>query len=125
LLLSALWIAGLFYILTLWKKGSAEAFVPTFSKMALISIISLTVTGSIYAWLLAPNLSSLWTTTWGYWLLAKIVAVIGVFVLGALIRRHMKKTGTLSERRYLYFDGVLAITILGIVGVLTQLSSFL
>jgi len=123
LLLSALWIAGLFYILTLWKKGSAEAFVPTFSKMALISIISLTVTGSIYAWLLAPNLSSLWTTTWGYWLLAKIVAVIGVFVLGALIRRHMKKTGSLSERRYLYFDGVLALIILGIVGVLTQLTS--
>ncbi|MGB5946956.1 copper resistance CopC/CopD family protein [Paenisporosarcina sp.] len=125
LLLSALWIAGLFYILTLWKKGSAEAFVPTFSKMALVSIISLTVTGSIYAWLLAPNLSSLWTTTWGYWLFAKIVAVIGVFVLGAFIRRHMKKTGSLSERRYLYFDGVLALTILGIVGVLTQLSSSL
>lgn len=123
LLLSALWIAGLFYIFTLWRKGTAHAFVPIFSKMALISIISLTVTGSIYAWLLAPELSSLWTTTWGYWLLAKIIAVIGVFVLGAFIRRHMKKTGSLSERRYLYFDGVLALTILGIVGVLTQLSS--
>ena len=122
LLLSALWIAGLFYIISLWRKGSAEAFVPIFSKMALISIISLTVTGSIYAWLLAPELSSLWTTTWGYWLLAKIVTVIGVFVLGAFIRRHMKKTGSLSERRYLYFDAFQALTILGIVGVLTQLS---
>lgn len=125
LLLSALWIAGLFYIISLWRKGSAQAFVPIFSKMALISIISLTVTGSIYAWLLAPDLSSLWTTTWGYWLLAKIAAVIGVFILGAFIRRHMKKTGSLAERRYLYFDGVLALAIVGIVGVLTQLSSSL
>ena len=123
LMLSALWIAGLFYILTLWKKGLAQAFIPIFSKIALISIISLTVTGSIYAWLLAPTLSVLWTTTWGYWLLAKIAAVIGVFILGFFIRLHMKKTGTFSEHRYLYFDGVLALTILGIVGVLTQLSS--
>ena len=123
LMLSALWIAGLFYILTLWKKGMAQAFIPIFSKFALISIISLTVTGSIYAWLLAPTLSALWTTTWGYWLLAKIVAVIGVFILGFFIRLHMKKTGTFSERHYLYFDGVLALTILGIIGVLTQLNS--
>jgi copper transport protein len=35
----------------------------------------------------------------------------------------MKKTGSLSNRRYLYFDSVLAIIILLIVGVLTQLSS--
>ena len=123
LLLSALWIAGLFYVIILWKKGTTKAFIPTFSKTALLSIISLTVTGSIYAWLLAPSISALWTTTWGYWLIAKIVAVIGVFILGAFIRLHMKKTGSLSERRYLYFDVVLAITILLIVGVLTQLSS--
>ena len=123
LLLSALWIAGLFYVIILWKKGTPKAFIPTFSKTALLSIISLTVTGSIYAWLLAPSISALWTTTWGYWLIAKIVAVIGVFILGAFIRLHMKKTGSLSERRYLYFDVVLAITILLIVGVLTQLSS--
>lgn len=123
LLLSALWIAGLFYVIILWKKRTAQTFIPTFSKMALLSIIGLTVTGSIYAWLLAPSLSALWTTTWGYWLIAKIAAVIGVFILGGFIRRHMKKNGSLSDRRYLYFDGVLAITILLIVGVLTQLSS--
>ena len=90
--------------------------------MALLSIISLTFTGSIYVWLLAPFITALWTTTWGYLLLSKIAAVIGVFLLRAFIRRHMKKTGSLSERRYLYFDGVLAITILVIVGVLTQFS---
>ena len=123
LLLSALWIAGLYYVIMLWKKGTAQTFIPTFSKMALLSIISLTVTGSIYAWLLAPSISAIWTTTWGYWLIAKIVAVIGVFILGGFIRRHMKKNGSLSDQRYLYFDGVLAITILLIVGVLTQLSS--
>lgn len=123
LLFSALWIAGLFYVILLWKKNMAQPFIPTFSKMALLSIISLTVTGSIYAWLLAPSLSSLWTTAWGYWLIAKIVAVIGVFILGIFIRQHMKKTGSLSKRSYLYFDGSLAIIILIIVGVLTQLSS--
>lgn len=123
LLFSALWIAGLFYVILLWKKSMTQPFIPTFSKMALLSIIILTVTGSIYAWLLVPSLSSLWTTAWGYWLIAKIVAVIGVFILGSLIRQHMKKTGSISKRSYLFFDGILAIIILIIVGVLTQLSS--
>ncbi|QBP41798.1 copper resistance CopC/CopD family protein [Paenisporosarcina antarctica] len=123
LLFSALWIAGLFYVILLWKKSMAQPFISTFSKMALLSIIILTITGSIYAWLLAPSLSSLWTTEWGYWLITKIVAVIGVFILGSLIRQHMKKTGSLSKRSYLFFDSALAIIILIIVGVLTQLSS--
>ncbi|HLG28119.1 MAG TPA: copper resistance protein CopC [Paenisporosarcina sp.] len=32
LLFSALWLAGLFYVIILWKKGTALAFIPTFSK---------------------------------------------------------------------------------------------
>jgi copper transport protein len=125
LLFSALWIAGLFYVIILWKKDTVKSFIPTFSKMALLSIISLTVTGSIYAWLLAPEISTLWTTTWGYLLIAKIGAVIGVVILGACIRRHMRQIGSLTNRCYLYFDGALALIILLIVGMLTQLSSSL
>ncbi|MGE6487586.1 copper resistance CopC/CopD family protein [Paenisporosarcina sp. NPDC076898] len=122
LLFAALWLAGLFYTLILWKKGLAHTFIPTFSKMALLSIIVLTVSGSIYAWLLTPELSALWTTEWGYWMIAKLVVVIAVFFTGALIRKHMKKNESLKEIRYLYFDASLATTILIIVGVLTQLS---
>ncbi len=123
LLFSSLWITGLVYALFLWKKGLAQVFIRTFSKMALLSIVILTLTGSIYAWLLSPSLSLLWTTTWGYWLIAKIITVIGVFILGTFIRRHMKRNGSLLDQRYLYFDCSLSIIILLIVGVLTQLSS--
>lgn len=122
LVFAALWVAGLFYVIILWKKGLAHTYIPVFSKMALISIVVLTISGSIYAWLLAPQLSSLWTTEWGYWLIAKLVVVCGIFVIGALIRHHIKKNASLKDVRFLYFDAGLAITILIIVGVLTQLS---
>ncbi|MGB3259218.1 copper resistance CopC/CopD family protein [Paenisporosarcina sp.] len=122
LLFAALWLAGLFYTLILWKKGLAHTFIPTFSKMALLSIIVLTISGSIYAWLLAPKLSALWTTEWGYWMIAKLVVVSGIFVVGALIRLHIKKNASLQDARFLYFDASLAISIVIIVGVLTQLS---
>nr|WP_272508291.1 CopD family protein [Paenisporosarcina quisquiliarum] len=125
LLFVALWLAGLFYTLILWKKGLAHTFIPTFSKMALLSIVVPTVSGSIYAWLLAPILSALWTTEWGYWMIAKLVVVSGIFVIGALIRDHFKKNASLQDASFLYFDASLAITIVIIVGLLTQLSSLL
>ena len=83
--LAAVWIGGLFHPITLWKQGEATTFLPVFSRAALFSILALSVTGTIYALILAPSIDALWTTTWGYWLSAKIITVFGVFIVGGFI----------------------------------------
>ncbi|WP_394190216.1 copper resistance CopC/CopD family protein [Paenisporosarcina quisquiliarum] len=120
--LAAVWIGGIFILLTLWKQGEANTFLPVFSRAALFSILALSVTGTIYALILAPSIDALWTTTWGYWLSAKIVTVFGVFIVGGFIRRNMRINNDFTNKKFLYFDSGLAILILLIVGVLTQLS---
>jgi len=120
--LAAVWIGGLFILLTLWKQGKTDAFLPVFSRAALFSVLALSVTGTIYAFILAPSIDALWTTTWGYWLSAKILTVFGVFIVGGFIRRHMRINTDLTNKKLLYFDSGLAVLILLIVGVLTQLS---
>lgn len=120
--LAAVWIGGLFILLTLWKQGETDAFLPLFSRAALFSILSLSVTGTIYALILAPSIDALWTTTWGYWLSSKILTVFGVFIVGGFIRRNIRMNNVLTNKKFLYFDSGLALLILLIVGVLTQLS---
>lgn len=120
--LAAVWIGGLFILRTSWKQGETNLFLPVFSRAALFSILALSVTGTIYAVILAPSIDALWTTTWGYWLSAKIVTVFGVFIVGGFIRRHMRINHDLTIKKLLYFDSGLALLILLIVGVLTQLS---
>lgn len=120
--LAAAWIGGLFILLTLWKKDVTKAFLPVFSRAALFSILALSVTGTIYALILAPSIDALWTTTWGYWLSAKILTVFSVFIVGGFIRRNMRINNDLTNKKFLYFDSGLALLILLIVGVLTQLS---
>ncbi len=120
--LAAVWIGGLFILLHLWKKGQTSVFLPVFSRAALFSMLALSFTGTIYALILAPSIDALWTTTWGYWLSAKILSVFGVFIVGAFIRRNMKINHDLTNKTFLYFDSGLALLILLIVGVLTQLS---
>lgn len=120
--LAAVWVGGLFILLTLWKQGETDVFLPVFSRAALFSILALSVTGTIYALILAPSIDALWTTTWGYWLSAKILAVFGVFIVGGFIRRNIKINHHLTSKKFLYLDSGLALLILLIVGVLTQLS---
>lgn len=120
--LAAVWIGGLFILVTLWKQREANTFLPLFSRVALFSILALSVTGTIYALILAPSIDALWTTTWGYWLSAKIITVFGVFIVGGFIRRHIRINTDLTNKKLLYFDSGLALLILFIVGVLTQLS---
>ena len=54
--------------------------------------------------------------------MVKIVVVFGVFIIGASIRRHLHRNGSLTNEKLLYVDGALALAILLVVGVLTQLS---
>ena len=57
--------------------------VNRFSPLALVSGMAVVLFGVIIAWQHLNPLSSLWTTTYGYALLAKLAVVAVVFALGA------------------------------------------
>lgn len=121
LIAAALWAGGLFYIVILWRKqhGQVGQFMATFSKVALLSMIVLTITGMVLTLTYLPDLNYLFYTQWGSWLIAKMVLVILVIFLGSVIRLNLKKknVGTLIR-----VDFALMILITVIVGLFTNLS---
>ena len=68
------------------KEGSGQPGLPgmvaAFSRLAILSVVLLTLTGSINTWLHLEAFSQLWTTPWGRALLAKLAVVGAVLGLG-------------------------------------------
>ena len=110
LLAGGLWIwtlfvlvaAGLATVLTIEpsseRRGElAASMVNTFSPLALAAACSLVLFGVITAWRHLKTLSALWTTPYGYALLAKLALVALVFALGAWNwRRQRPRLGSES-----------------------------
>nr|WP_245203794.1 copper resistance protein CopC [Ammoniphilus resinae] len=124
LLSAALWVGGLFYLLLFWKGHQEQVvgFLPVFSRTAVVSIVVLTLTGSLSSIIYLPKLSYLVETLWGILLLVKLALVGFVIVVGAIIRQRMKKNLVDQLQTWIKVDLCLMILIVGIVGVFTYLS---
>jgi copper transport protein len=124
LLAAALWAGGIFYIVIFWRKQCVHVgqFMVTFSKVALISMIGLTITGTVLTLTYLPDLNYLFYTQWGSWLLAKMVLVILVIVLGSIIRLYLKKNNEGIVGKLIKVDFTLMLCITVIVGIFTNLS---
>jgi copper transport protein len=124
LIAAALWAGGLFYIVILLRKqrGQVGQFMATFSKVALVSVIVLTISGMVLTLTYLPDLNYLFYTQWGSWLIAKMVLVILVIVLGSVIRLYLKKKKVDTVGTLIKVDFALMISITLIVGILTNLS---
>ncbi|MCQ6276631.1 copper resistance protein CopC [Bacillus sp. V3B] len=124
LLAVAIWAGGLLYILVYWKKEKEHVrqFLSTFSKVALISILVLIVTGVSSTLIFLPEVHYLFYTQWGKMLLVKVTLVLFVIVIGGILRYMMKKKRENSIGNLLKIDFSLMIVILGIVGVFTHLN---
>jgi putative copper export protein len=95
LLVGGLWIGTLFVLvaagLPVVRRGTkgeragvlVAELVNAFSPLALVSAAALVLFGVITAWQHLKSLSALWTTPYGYALLAKLCVVAVVFLLGA------------------------------------------
>ncbi|ASN03528.1 copper resistance CopC/CopD family protein [Virgibacillus necropolis] len=124
LVAAAVWIGGLLLMVTFWKNHVefVKGFLPRFSNYALISIITLTVTGSLMTIIFLPDLSLLWETLWGKVLLLKIAAVLIVIVLGSIVRKAMKSKEHTKMKHLIEWDFALMIGIVLLVSILTFVS---
>lgn len=120
---ASFWAAGIVYILLFWRKQRlyVKSFLPIFSKGALLSIILLTFTGSIIAYLYLPNREAI-LIGWGLALLVKIVVVVAVIIAGAIIRRKMKQGKVADLESMIKFDFILMLILIIIISILTSLN---
>ncbi|QCR32287.1 copper resistance protein CopC [Lysinibacillus sp. SGAir0095] len=123
ILASAFWVAGLVFILLFWRKQQlyVKSFIPIFSKGALISIVLLSISGSMISYFYLPDREAL-LTDWGFMLLAKIVIVLGVLILGAIIRKRMKRGRLADLKSLIKLDFIFMVLLVIIVSILTSLN---
>lgn len=132
------WLGGLASLLWLERRRPAAdamsaaasllpSLVPAFSPVAMVSVATLVVTGSLASWAHLESVSSLWTTPYGRLLLLKVVVVAGVLVVGALNWRRL--TPRLSEpdgpgamRRSALVELALANVVLVVTAILVRTS---
>ncbi|UVI28720.1 copper resistance CopC/CopD family protein [Paenibacillus spongiae] len=120
---SAVWVGGLALLLALWSADRKEAgrFASAFSRAALVSIVLLILTGVVMTLTFMPSLRYLFYTSWGSMLLAKTGAVLLVLVVGALLRRRVRR-GDLPSMTLMRLDLGLMAIILAVVGIFTYIS---
>lgn len=136
LIAASLWVGGLLYIILLGSRRAQRrrAFIPIFSRVALVSIIVLVATGTLYTLLMLPKIHYVIYTLWGQLLLIKIVLVVGVIIVASIIRRHYKKRLFKSlvdgqktyvrSNRLLHIDLALMLCIIVITSLFTILNPF-
>lgn len=124
LLAAMVWAGGLLYILVHWKNHREHVlqFLPQYSYLALDSIILLVLSGGLLVFLFLPSLSYLLYTQWGITLLVKIGLVLAVILVGAFLRRAIKKNNMNAIQNGVKLDFALMGSILLIVGLLTYLN---
>jgi copper transport protein len=87
----ALWVGGLIGLLVLWRSVPAVrrtaalvVCVPRFSNVAFVSVAVLLTTGVIASIVHLPTLASLWSTSYGDWILVKAGLLLAAMGLAAV-----------------------------------------
>jgi copper transport protein len=106
LLAGSLWIGGLIGLVVLWKSSGAlhrvgvlSYVVPRFSRVAFGSVLLLIASGTWASVLHLPTLATLWQTSYGKALLAKIVLLLGAMLLAPINLLRTKPRLEAAERR--------------------------
>jgi putative copper export protein len=138
---ASLWIGTLFVLVVTGMRELARPSVPAetrepavaelvsrFSTLALVSAALLGITGLTTAWTHLEPFSALWTTPYGYALLAKLLFVTIVVLLGAWNWRRVGPTlgregGARAIRRSASMELAFAGVVLAITGLLVSLPS--
>jgi copper transport protein len=123
------WVGGLgFTVLALLLAGEdrwplASRAVPRFSILAVVSVVTLIVAGSLRGYQEVRAFHGLWDTTYGQLLLVKIALVLPLLALGAYNNRYavprLKKqiASVVEQRRFLRAAGTELAIMAAIVGV--------
>lgn len=95
LLAMGAWLGGLPALLILLRTQGGEPELlrraaPAFSRTAMIAVVALIVTGAVQAWRQVGSFDALFGTSYGGWLIAKLVLVVGLLGLGVLARNRVQ-----------------------------------
>lgn len=87
----SIWLGGLVGLLALWpglakpERATALArIVPRFSNTAFVSVMAIIATGTINSIVYLPTVSSLWQTSYGKALLAKVLLLVATMLLASV-----------------------------------------
>jgi copper transport protein len=125
------WLGGLVVLLIAATSRAANADeqdelaagLPIFSRVALVSVATLAVTGIIEAWREIGTVDAITTTWYGRLVLVKVGLFVAIVLLGYLARRVLDRPreggGTLARlRRVLLTEVVVGAAVLAATGVL-------
>jgi copper transport protein len=126
---AAVWTGGLAFVAAALLAAGTQRWplaaiaVPRFSKVAVVAVASLIVSGSVNGYEEVGAWRGLWDTTYGLLLLAKVALVLPVLALGAYNNRYAvprlkRQIASPSEqRRFLRAAGAELMLVVAIVGV--------
>jgi copper transport protein len=80
------WLGGLVSLALLVERRGVRAAAARFSPIALASVVLLAVTGTTNAWRQADSWSALRDSSYGRWLLVKLIVLVGVVAVAAVSR---------------------------------------
>jgi copper transport protein len=112
----AIWFGGLALVLVAPPPGQFWATVTRFSPWALGSVVALAATGGANAWRQLGSLSGLTESSYGRWLVIKLILVVFVVGLAAFSRRTVHTRGddaSVLVRRSVGFEIAGIVLILG------------
>jgi putative copper export protein/methionine-rich copper-binding protein CopC len=138
LVAAAIWLGGLLLLaLILWQARRLEAtpaamalrrLVARFSAIATVAVFALTVTGVFSSFVQLRSFDQLWSTTYGWVLLAKLVLVGATLALALLNHRFVAGSAAYtwtpsSERPFLrrvWTEATVSLVLMGVVAILVQ-----
>jgi copper transport protein len=112
----SIWFGGLALVLVAPPRGEFWTTVTRFSPWALGAVVALAVTGGVNAWRQLGTLSGLTESSYGRWLVIKLVLVVLVVGLAAFSRRTVHTRGdeaSVLVRRSVGFEIAGIVLILG------------
>jgi len=91
------WVGGLVTLAVLAGRDQVREAAARFSPIALGSVAALVITGTVNAWRQSDSWSALRDSSYGRWLLAKLVVVVGVVAVAGVSRWLVTSANTSEE----------------------------
>jgi copper transport protein len=92
----SIWVGGIVAIVVVVGRNGLWAAVTRFSPIALGAVVALAITGVVNAWRQLDGLDSITDSTYGKWLLVKVLLVGVVVVAAAVSRRQVRQRSTID-----------------------------
>ena len=94
-----------------------RGIIRRFTRIALIALTALVVSGAIAAVILTGSITDLWQTSWGRILIAKVAVVLAAVLIAGIVRR-----GDRGFSRAVQLEALLIIVAIALTGTLTGLA---